>query len=190
MSMHAAKGLEFPVVIVAGLEEGLFPHSRAAESEDEIEEERRLCYVCITRARQRLILTSAARRRVFGEYQATEPSRFLDEIPAELMDRAEHTSAQPRWQPQAYELRNPYGRRQSGGARPVPSQPAPVTYSYESEDQSQSGVRPGMRVRHKQFGLGTVLDVEEQGDDFKLTVRFNAVGTKKLLAKYAGLEPA
>ena len=190
MSMHAAKGLEFPVVIVAGLEEGLFPHSRAAESEDEIEEERRLCYVCITRARQRLILTSAARRRVFGEYQATEPSRFLDEIPAELMDRAEHTSAQPRWQPQAYLERNPYGRRQSGGARPVPSQPAPVTYSYESEDQSQSGVRPGMRVRHKQFGLGTVLDVEEQGDDFKLTVRFNAVGTKKLLAKYAGLEPA
>ena len=75
------------VVIIAGLEEGLFPHSRASEDEDEIEEERRLCYVGMTRAQSQLILTSAARRRVFGEYQSTEPSRFLDEIPRELMER-------------------------------------------------------------------------------------------------------
>ena len=87
MTMHAAKGLEFPMVVIAGLEEGLFPHSRSAEDEDELEEERRLCYVGMTRARQRLVLTGAARRRVFGEYQSTEPSRFLDEVPAELMER-------------------------------------------------------------------------------------------------------
>ena len=110
MIMHAAKGLEFPVVIVAGMEEGLFPHSRSAEDEEDVEEERRLCYVCLTRARERLILTGAARRRVFGDYQSTEPSRFLDEIPPELMDRIEPVAA-PRWQAPSYELRNPYGRR-------------------------------------------------------------------------------
>ena len=183
MSMHAAKGLEFPTVIVAGMEEGLFPHSRSVESEDDVEEERRICYVCITRAKERLILTGATRRRVFGDYQPSEPSRFLDEIPAELSTRIEPAPATTRWQ-QPYALRNPYARR---GPRVREAEPS---YGYESEDQSRSGVRTGMRVRHRQFGVGTVLDIEEQGDDFKLTVRFAAVGTKKLLAKYAGLEPA
>src|SRR3982751_6680856 len=82
MTMHAAKGLEFPLVIIAGLEEGLFPHSRSAEDVEELEEERRLCYVGMTRAQSQLLLNSAARRRVFGEYQSTEPSRFLDEVPS------------------------------------------------------------------------------------------------------------
>ena len=85
MMMHSAKGLEFPVVTIAGLEEGLLPHSRSADDEAELEEERRLCYVGITRAQRRLVLTSAARRRVFGEYQSTNPSRFIDEIPTELI---------------------------------------------------------------------------------------------------------
>jgi DNA helicase-2/ATP-dependent DNA helicase PcrA len=192
MSMHAAKGLEFPVVVVAGMEEGLFPHSRSAEDEDEVEEERRLCYVCLTRARERLILTGAARRRIFGDYQPTEPSRFLAEIPEELMDRIEPV-APPRWQQQGYELRNPYARRYGGGGRGNgrrdDSQARESSYDYSQEDQSAK-VRTGMRVRHKQFGVGTVLEVEDQGDDLKLTVRFAAVGTKKLLARYAGLEPA
>src|SRR6185503_8287660 len=86
MTMHSAKGLEFPVVVITGLEEGLFPHSRASDDEADLEEERRLCYVGITRAQRRLVLTSAARRRVFGDYQSTEPSRFVDEIPAELIE--------------------------------------------------------------------------------------------------------
>ena len=81
MTMHSAKGLEFPVVIIAGLEEGLFPHSRSSDDDGELEEERRLCYVGITRAQRRLVLTSAARRRVFGEYQSNDASRFIDEIP-------------------------------------------------------------------------------------------------------------
>jgi DNA helicase-2/ATP-dependent DNA helicase PcrA len=187
MSMHAAKGLEFPIVVVAGMEEGLFPHSRAAESEEEVEEERRLCYVCITRARERLILTAAARRRIFGDYQPTEPSRFLDEIPPELMDRVEPAPASPRWQTQSYELRNPYARR---GGPPHGRETRPKSYAYENEDQSQSGVRAGMRVRHRTFGVGTVMAVEDHGDDYKLTVRFSAVGTKTLLASFAGLEPA
>ena len=188
MSMHAAKGLEFPVVVVAGMEEGLFPHSRATSDEDDIEEERRICYVCLTRARERLILTGAARRRIFGEYQATEPSRFLDEIPAELIDRVAPASPAPRFQPN-YEYKNPYGRRPAAANHSRESEPR--AFSYESEDQSaRAGVRIGMRVRHRVFGVGTVLAIEEQSDDFKLTVRFNAAGTKKLLAKYAGLEPA
>ena len=184
MSMHAAKGLEFPVVIVAGMEEGLFPHSRSTEDQDEIEEERRLCYVCLTRARQRLILTGAARRRVFGDYQTTEPSRFLDEIPPDLVDRLE--PAAPRWQKPRFELRNPYARRRPDRA----SEDAGRGFSYEQEDQTALAVRAGMRVRHRLFGVGTVMDVEEHDDDYKLTVRFASAGTKKLLARYAGLERA
>ena len=188
MSMHAAKGLEFPVVIVAGMEEGLFPHARSVEDEDEVEEERRICYVCITRARERLILTGAARRRVFGEYQSTVPSRFVDEIPADLMERVEPAAPAPRWQ-QGYELRNPYAR--SGPRlRPGTGNGPAGTFAYEQEDQSQSGVRTGMRVRHGRFGVGTVVGIEDHGDDFKVTVKFNAAGTKKLMAKFAGLEPA
>ena len=87
MTLHSAKGLEFPVVVLAGLEEGLFPHSRSSEDEEELEEERRLCYVGMTRARSQLVLTGAARRRIFGEYQSSEPSRFIDEVPAELIER-------------------------------------------------------------------------------------------------------
>jgi len=186
MSMHAAKGLEFPVVVVAGMEEGLFPHSRSAEDEDEVEEERRLCYVCLTRARERLVLTGAARRRIFGDYQTTEPSRFLTEIPEHLVQRIEPV-AQPRWQHPGYELRNPYARRYGNRAA---AEKTEKTFAYEYEDQSATGIRIGARVRHKQFGVGTVLQVEDQGDDLKITVRFPAVGTKKLLARYAGLEPA
>jgi DNA helicase II / ATP-dependent DNA helicase PcrA len=188
MTMHAAKGLEFPVVVIAGLEEGLFPHSRAADDEEEIEEERRLCYVGMTRAQSRLVVTSAARRRVFGEYQATEPSRFLDEIPAELVERIApvwNTAHQSSFQHSHYQFRtNPYSRKGPSRAREESS------YDYSGEDQSVTGLRAGLRVRHQQFGVGTVVAVEEHNDDLKVTVRFPAVGVKKLLSKYAKLELA
>jgi DNA helicase II / ATP-dependent DNA helicase PcrA len=191
MTMHAAKGLEFPLVVIAGLEEGLFPHSRSAESDEELEEERRLCYVGMTRAESQLVLTSAARRRVFGEYQATNPSRFLDEVPAELIERimpAYASSQQSAFSHGHYEFRtNPYGRK---GKAPGRSRETEATYKYEDEDQSGGNLRSGMRVRHAQFGVGTVVSVEEHNDDMKITVRFNLVGVKKLLAKYAKLEPA
>jgi DNA helicase-2/ATP-dependent DNA helicase PcrA len=190
MTLHAAKGLEFPTVIIAGLEEGLFPHSRSAENEEELEEERRLCYVGITRAERHLVLTSAARRRVFGEYQSTQPSRFLDEIPAELVERVQPAYAAAHhggFNHGHYEFRtNPYGRKGRGGR----THESEAAYAYESEDQSATEVRTGMRVRHAQFGVGTVVGVEPQNDDLKVTVRFNSVGTKKLLAKYAKLTPA
>jgi DNA helicase-2/ATP-dependent DNA helicase PcrA len=188
--MHAAKGLEFPTVVIAGFEEGLFPHSRAAASEEEIEEERRLCYVGMTRARTQLVLTGAARRRVFGEYQACQPSRFLEEIPASLLDRhAPAATARPggKFEHAHYEFRtDPYGRK-GRGAKLRETEPA---YAYEHEDQSAVDPTPGMRVRHAIFGVGTVMAVEAQNDDLKITVRFVSVGVKKLIGRYAKLEPA
>ncbi len=190
MTMHSAKGLEFPVVVIAGLEEGLFPHSRSSEDEAELEEERRLCYVGITRAERRLVLTSAARRRVFGEYQSSEPSRFIDEIPAHLIEEVPSTFVSP-YQSTFSHFRGhaPYG---SGGTyRGNKAREEPAAYAYEDEDQSVAlGLKPGLRVKHPQFGIGTVLSVEPLDDDVKLVVRFNTVGPKTLRAKFAKLEVA
>ena len=190
MTLHSAKGLEFPVVILAGLEEGLFPHSRSSNDEEELEEERRLCYVGMTRARSRLVLTGAARRRIFGEYQSSEASRFIDEVPAELVDRILPSFSSSPYQGNFphYEFRtNPYGRGRRG-SRIREDEP---TYAYEDEDQSTGmALRPGMRVKHPQFGVGSVISVEALADDTKLVVRFAAVGVKTLRAKFARLEPA
>jgi len=185
MTLHSAKGLEFPVVVMSGLEEGLFPHSRSSEDDDELEEERRLCYVGITRAQRRLVLTSAARRRVFGDYQSTEPSRFVEEIPATLIEEvpSSYVSSQRSFS----QFRDGYPR---GGSYRGRVKEEPV-YAYENEDQSQwSGLKPGLRVRHAQFGVGTVVTVEPLDDDLKLVVRFNSVGQKTLRAKFARLELA
>jgi DNA helicase-2/ATP-dependent DNA helicase PcrA len=203
MTLHAAKGLEFPAVIIAGLEEGLFPHSRSSDDGESLEEERRLCYVGMTRARRQLFLTSAGRRRVFGEYRNSDPSRFLDEVPAALMQRYDFVGygsyggayATP------YGGSRGFGGRESGvgnrsgiphGSRVASQQHAEPVYKPEDEDQSApaSGLRLGMRVRHPQFGVGTVLAIEDHGDDVKLTVRFASVGAKRLLGRYAKLEPA
>ena len=185
MTMHSAKGLEFPVVVISGLEEGLFPHSRASEDEADLEEERRLCYVGITRAQRRLVLTSAARRRVFGDYQSTEPSRFIDEVPVELIEEVPSSFVTPQASFSNFRM-GPYGRGGSYRGRVREEQP---TYDYSSEDQSlPAGLRPGLQVRHAQFGLGTIIAVEPLSDDTKLVVRFSSVGQKTLRAKFAKLE--
>jgi DNA helicase-2/ATP-dependent DNA helicase PcrA len=195
MTLHSAKGLEFPYVVMAGMEEGLFPHSRAAEDEAELEEERRLCYVGITRARSRLVLTSAARRRVFGDYQGTQPSRFLDEIPPDLIEQEFSSYSSPYaatrggWDYRPNPYRGGGGRSGFGGrgqGSRVREEPAPFDYSQEPPD----GLAPGRKVRHGHFGVGTVLSVEELDDDTKLVVKFASVGTKTLRAKYAKLELA
>ncbi len=187
MTLHSAKGLEFPIVVIAGLEEGLFPHARSSQDEAELEEERRLCYVGITRAQRRLVLTSASRRRTFGEYQSTEPSRFIDEIPRELIDEVPSTFVSP-YQSNFSQFRaTPYGR---GGHRGR-AREEQTRYAYEDEDQTvPSGLQPGLRVRHPQFGVGTVVSVEPLDDDTKLVVRFTTVGQKTLRAKFAKLEVA
>jgi DNA helicase-2/ATP-dependent DNA helicase PcrA len=190
MTMHSAKGLEFPVVVIAGLEEGLFPHSRSSEDEAELEEERRLCYVGITRAERRLVLTSAARRRVFGEYQSSNPSRFIDEIPAELIEEVPSTSVSP-YQSAFAQFRGHASSGKAGGYRGNKAREEQVAYAYEDEDQSLPlGFKPGLRVKHPHFGVGTVLSVEPLDDDVKLVVRFNTVGPKTLRAKFAKLEVA
>jgi DNA helicase II / ATP-dependent DNA helicase PcrA len=189
MTMHSAKGLEFPIVVLAGLEEGLFPHSRSSDDETELEEERRLCYVGITRAERRLVLTSAARRRVFGEYHSHEPSQFLKEIPAELVEEVSSTFATPYPAFAQFRGYSSYGR--PGGYRGSKAREEQQAYAYEDEDQSvPSGLKPGLRVKHPKFGVGTVLSVEPLSDDIKLVVRFNSVGQKTLHAKFAKLEVA
>ncbi len=194
MTLHAAKGLEFPTVVMTGLEEGVFPHSRAFEEEDEMAEERRLCYVGMTRARSHLVLSGAARRRVFGEYQSMEPSRFLDEVPPQLVERIEPAFPTSSYQGSfggAFGRAATYGR--SSGPYRGPRHGSSRTreeapFAYEDEDQSSLlGLRLGAKVRHPQFGIGTILSVEELADDVKLVVRF-AVGPKTLRAKYAKLE--
>ena len=184
MTLHAAKGLEFPLVVLAGMEDGLFPHSRALEDEEALEEERRLCYVGMTRAERRLVLTSAARRRLFGEYRVTEPSRFLLEIPHELVRVVEPAYA-PRPPAAGHEpRRGAYGRR----TRPEPHGRSAAFYDDADEDQSAGGISPGARVRHPKFGVGTVTGVEPAGGGLKLSIRFAGVGVKRVLARHANLE--
>ena len=189
LTMHSAKGLEFPIVVISGLEEGLFPHSRSSDDETELEEERRLCYVAITRAQRRLVLTSAARRRVFGDYQSTEPSRFVDEIPAELIEVVPSSfSSSFLTPPPSYAQ---FRDARKGGSYRGRTREEPEVYSYEDEDQSLPGeMKLGAKVRHPKFGVGTILSVEPLDNDTKLVVRFLSVGQKTLRARFAKLEMA
>ncbi len=189
MTLHAAKGLEFPAVFIVGMEEGLFPHSRVAD--EDMEEERRLCYVGMTRAMRRLCLTHAQRRRVFGDVQYNPRSRFLDEIPPELV--RDVASPAQRWatarrQTQSFPARGPVPFATSPGRGAVAAAPADreVHVVYDNED----GLRVGTRVRHATFGVGTIQRLEGRGDGLKATVTFQSAGIKKLILKFAGLEPA
>jgi DNA helicase-2/ATP-dependent DNA helicase PcrA len=173
MTLHAAKGLEFEAIFLVGMEEGLLPHSRSLASAEGLEEERRLAYVGMTRAMERLHLSWAQSRQVFGQRRLAEKSRFLDEIDSEGMEitgaRAPARTA-PRFPERPREWKAPK------------LQPPPVPPGAFDE------MRAGVRVRHPLFGVGTVLRREGDGDDLKLTVSFPAVGAKKLVARYAGLE--
>ncbi|MBY0505400.1 MAG: UvrD-helicase domain-containing protein [Bryobacteraceae bacterium] len=256
MTMHNAKGLEFPVVYVAGMEEGLFPHSRSRESEENLEEERRLCYVAMTRAEQRLHLSYARFRRRFGggAPEMTIPSRFLTEVPAELLERArpgtfldtpvsqvnldaeqvlvresvkkttytgktynsvENISqyfaergmpvkpAAPSVQPASRPSppSGPVPIRAAPVAPPPPVAPPlpgqarlgfpatpPVARPVAARAPVKKGFRNGGKVVHPKYGRGTIMRVEGDGEDAKLTISFATAGLKKLVAKYAGIE--
>ncbi|QTS84221.1 DNA helicase II [Coxiella endosymbiont of Amblyomma nuttalli] len=163
MTLHAAKGLEFPLLIISGLEEDLFPHRMSIETEDGIEEERRLCYVGITRAREELILTHAAYRHLHGLEKVNKPSRFLSEIPAELINTV----------------------------RPAPTTPN-VTQVYQTTSSSRffedTKLYVGQRVNHKKFGLGVITNYEGQSEYARLQVKFDKYGAKWLMPHYAKLK--
>jgi DNA helicase-2/ATP-dependent DNA helicase PcrA len=187
MTLHSAKGLEFDRVFLVGLEEGLVPHSRSLEAAESLEEERRLCYVGMTRARERLTLSWAASRAVFGQRRLSERSRFLEEIPAESLrvSRAHESWSSPGRQA-------PAPRHESRVVdEPSWARPEGRLGASEAPARGPGGVsdfRPGVRVRHPLFGVGTVLRRDGDGEELKLTVSFAGVGAKKLVVRYAGLE--
>ncbi|MFQ5480743.1 MAG: ATP-dependent helicase [Thermodesulfobacteriota bacterium] len=172
MTLHAAKGLEFNVVFIAGMEEGLFPHSRSIDDPEQLEEERRLCYVGMTRAKKQLYLSSAQSRNIFGETRYQIASRFIDEIDSEAikMEKAEKALTA---KAEAYY----YNEDDSH-----------IEYDTDGWD-SGLGWCVGMRVSHSSFGTGVIEGKSGGGEDVKLTVRFRSGKTRKLMVKYAGLVP-
>ena len=179
MTLHASKGLEFPVVFIAGMENDLFPHSRSFDEPAEMEEERRLCYVGMTRAETRLFLTSAARRRIYGVEKNHTPSLFLIDIPLACI---QDYSAQP----VLTMSRQPWS---------VTGQEAPPSPALTAPAAAHRGAAPalayavGTRVFHQHFGRGVVQKREGEGEQLKLTVRFRDHGVKKLMAKHAPMQP-
>lgn len=203
MTLHSAKGLEYPLVFITGMEEGLFPHSRSGSGSADLDEERRLCYVGMTRAMRKLYLSHARRRRVYGTWQFNAPSRFLADIPPALIAGYRATAAPTTAVKNAPALR-PAAHNLAGLADLVAAedldQSAEITVQQQtsrptsapaSADQpaAPGGLRLGARVRHLKFGPGVVRRLEGSGDKQKVTVYFNSVGTKKLLLKFAGLMP-
>jgi ATP-dependent DNA helicase UvrD/PcrA len=188
MTLHTAKGLEFPVVIIMGLEDGLFPHSRSIMEAPQLEEERRLFYVGMTRAETKLYLTSARFRRYFGnmDQQVSEPSRFLTEVPEELIEEVGERRRKPvvKYEGTSYDTVDAVMKVLGGGEKkPVPSKPEP-------RKKAAGTWTLGTRVKHAKYGYGTILRTEGSGDDLKLTVSFISHGLKKMIAKYAELEIA
>jgi ATP-dependent DNA helicase UvrD/PcrA len=192
MTLHTAKGLEWPVVVLAGLEDGLFPLGRAEEQPDGIEEERRLCYVGLTRAKDKLYLTFARSRRRGGELRHGRPSRFLEALPPAIVE--ERRTAVAGW---AMGGEAGMRGRRSGWTTPAAgwqkASPLPRVPALDPPDEvSQDTPRyvRGERVRHRRFGSGTIRGLTGAGRDLKVTVQFDDedVGQKQLLVAYAGLE--
>ena len=167
MTMHSAKGLEFPLVFLCGMEDGLFPHQRSIADPNGLEEERRLCYVGITRAKQTLYVTYAEQRRLHGMDSFSQPSRFISEIPDEHVEEI-----RPRVQ-----VSRPVRTARSGGAG-----------SLRKSSDAEMGVRLGQRVRHGKFGDGVILNYEGQGAHARVEVNFETAGTKWLVLSYANLD--
>jgi len=188
MTLHTAKGLEFPVVFIVGLEEGLFPHSRSLEDPAQMEEERRLCYVGITRAKERLYLVNAFRRTHYGSSEPGEPSRFLADIPRELIAGSGARAADAA--PARTESRHRYAQHNIDDGEDHKR-------SYRdhlAETRGRKHVdatltfKAGDRVHHATFGDGVVVSSKSSGADEEVEVAFVGKGVKRLIARYAGLK--
>lgn len=197
MTLHSAKGLEFPVVFIPGMEEGVFPGYRSIGSETEIEEERRICYVGITRAREQLYISSAYSRTLFGNTTFNRESRFLREIPEELLynpEKKKKEAVMPKANTiaqkttsfmntnNAANAKNVFGIK--GIQRGFGNAPAPQA----TKSTGGTSFAPGDKVKHKKFGLGTITKVEPEGADVKLDIMFEGAGLKRLMAGFANLE--
>lgn len=180
LTLHSAKGLEFPVVFITGVEDGLLPHSRSLDEPEEMAEERRLMYVGITRAKDRLFLTYAFRRSLFGTSDTSLPSRFLADIPTELTEgsvssRSSHQRDSYNYQRETtWEQTGTFGSGKRSKVIPFDSKPKP---KYQT----------GMRVRHAKFGEGVVVESQRRGDDEEVTISFKTFGIKRLAASFANL---
>ncbi len=213
LTMHNAKGLEFPVVFIAGMEEGLFPHSRSIDTDASIEEERRLCYVAMTRAEKRLYLSWARYRRRFGggQPEASIRSRFLNEVPQALLERARGQSGQVDLHAEQHLVRetarkNLYTGKTYNSVENIRrffadkgiAAPAPAPQA-QAKAQAPGMVKPvipmpkkktglGSSIEHAKYGRGTIVKIEGSGEDTKVTVSFPGHGLKKLVAKFAGIK--
>jgi DNA helicase-2/ATP-dependent DNA helicase PcrA len=198
ITMHAVKGLEFPIVFLTGMEEGVFPHMRAIDSgrEDELEEERRLCYVGITRAKDRCYLTYARRRTLFGHTNMNPPSRFLMELPSEGVDvRGEiETEERDTWAELDWERDRARYEERKQARRDAMLAGLPAAWSGRAAKlralPSETRFRAGDRVRHPSLGEGMVVSSVARDDDEEVTVAFPDKGVKKLMASFARLARA
>lgn len=177
MTLHAAKGLEFPVVFLTGLDEGLFPHSRTLMDPAQVEEERRLAYVGITRAERQLYVTNAVTRTMYGRISAYMPSRFLAEIPPQFMEDYHRKSAMPQSRTTAVP-----------GKQRVSILTKPVASSLPKKHAVTDTFAKGDKVRHKIWGIGTVLDVIGEGTNMQMKIQFPTKGVRQVVVKYAPLE--
>jgi DNA helicase II / ATP-dependent DNA helicase PcrA len=201
MTVHTAKGLEFPVVFITGLEERIFPHARSVDDDSAVEEERRLCYVAVTRARQQLHLSRVRRRRLSGQELPGMPSRFLRDLPVEGVEQI--VTARPaEYTDYSSEGRGPWGGRWSREEReyplnrPVPKapvaarpgvkrQPGELVVEYDDGDSAGGpGLQVGSKLRHPSFGIGEVRAWQGTGAEMKVTVKFPTVGVKTILARF------
>jgi DNA helicase-2/ATP-dependent DNA helicase PcrA len=184
MTIHCAKGLEFPVVVLAGLEEGLFPHAMSREDE-EIEEERRLCYVAMTRAKRHLLLTHAAHRRLQGTLLAGRPSRFLSEIPSNLMRSVNRPESTPAIDFDFRDSSNSFG---SSAARVTSKRrPQRAAMPVKAGPKAADGFTVGARVLHPSLGAGRIVERQGEGKLLKLTIQFTGCGPRKIMPAYVKL---
>ena len=175
MTLHSAKGLEFPIVFLAGLEDGIFPHFMVANDYQQLEEERRLCYVGITRAKEKLYFSHAEARRIHGKEKRHKPSRFISEVPDELLQHIRiRQSTRPggQWQQQV----------SFKASKPAMSQ--------SPHEIADTGLHLGQRVNHSSFGEGLITNFEGRGPNARVQVQFDHSGQKWLMVAYAKLQPA